>query len=593
MRSRTAEKLLAASQGNPLFLTQLVTDVVEGERAVPASLQAAVERRIERLSESARTIAEIASCIGDRFSRDAVREVSSWEEAALTDALDELLDRRVIRESGGRGYLEYSFGHQLVLEAIARGIPPKDAAIRRRRVARVLEALYPERVPELSATLAGHYEIAGDVEKAVRCYLRAIRRSVSVAALAEARTLCDRALDIAIDPRTRAELLLESTAIESRSGRLAEAYSAGEAALECARAAGDAPKTVSALCAMAVAQTHRAHLAAAELLIEEADGIARAIEPALELQALPVACAIAYARRDRVRCFELSSRYLDLALKVGRPIDAAHAHGRLSTALIAGDARHSEAREHFAEAARLFEELGDLAGTSTQLMNQAVLEAKLGFFERAVDATEKAADLFERGGDARGRVAALANLVLFRAYRHEINGAREAGDEALALARRSELQSMEASIVENLSYAEAAGGDYIRAIELAESSLRLRSQSETAIWSLKTLADLAIWRARTANLQAARDAVKRLLADEDAVERETDWPSYCWWAAAQIFHLDGDSEQAAHALDRARQLLEESADALGGEDRERYLSLPWHVDLRAASTSGVWPNPPR
>ena len=593
MRNRTAEKLLAASHGNPLFLTQLVAEVVEGERAVPASLQTAVAQRIERLSEDARTVAEIASCIGDRFSRDAVREVSSWEEAALTDALDELLDRRVIREAGGRGYLEYSFSHQLMLEAIARGVPPKDAAIRRRRVARVLETLYPERVPELSATLAGHYEAAGDVENAARCYLQAIRRSISLAALAEARALCNRALALATDPRTRADLLLESCTIESRSGRLAEAYAAGEAALGCARAAGDAPQTVSALCGIALVEAHRSHLADAERLIEEARSIARDVDPALELRALPIASTIAYTRRDPVRCFELASHALDLALRVGRPVDAAQAHARLGMASIAGDARHAKAREHFAAAMRIFDELGDLAGMAAQLMNEAILEAKLGFFERALVATDKAVDLFERGGDARGRVAALGNLVLFRAYTQEIAGAREAAEEALALARRSELQWLEASILENLAYAEASGGDYPRAIELAESSLRVRSQSGTLVWSLKTLADLALWQARTGNLPSARDAVERLLADENAIARETDWPSYCWWAAAQIFHRDGDPKQAARALDRATQLLEESSNALEGEDRERYLALPWHVDLRAASATGVWPDPPR
>jgi DNA-binding SARP family transcriptional activator/tetratricopeptide (TPR) repeat protein len=593
MRNRTAEKLLAASQGNPLFLTQLVADVVEDERAVPASLQHAVARRVERLSEPARTVAEIASCIGDRFSRDAVREVSSWDEAALSDALDELLDRRVIRESGGRGYLEYRFSHQLMLEAIAQGVPPKDAAVRRRRVARVLETLYPERVSELSATLAAHYEFAGDAENAVRCYREAIRRSVAVAALAEARMLCERALLLATDPPTRADLLLESATIESRLGRSAEAYASGEAALACARAANDAPKTIAALCAMAHVEMHRAHFAAAEHLIEEAGSIARSVDPALELLTLPVACTIAYyMRRDIAGCIETGLRYLDLALKVGGPLEVAHAHGRLAILMTSGDARYAKAREHLAASSRIFGEQGDLAGMAAQLMNGAVLEGKLGFFERAQAATEKALDLFERAGDARGRIFALSNLVLFHALTRNVAGARTTAEEALTIARRSGLELPEASILENLSYAEAADGDYQRAIELAESSVRLRSKSDSQAWSLKTLADLAIWHARTGNLPAARDAVKRLLADEDAVARETDWPSYCWWAAAQVFHLAGDLEQAARALKPATQLLEETSNTLEGEDRERFLSLPWHVDLRAA-VAGVWPSPPR
>lgn len=219
VRDRPAEMLVAASHGNPLFLTQLVVDVRDGEAAtVPSSLEEVVARRLDRLSDRARTAAEIAACIGDRFSRDTLREVSAWDEATLSDALDELLDRRIVQEAGGRGLLDYAFAHHLVHEAVAHTVPAKDAAIRRRRIARVLERLYPDRLSELSAALAAHYEAAGDAANATRCYLEAARRSISIGALQEARMQCDRALALDGDARTRAGLLLERVAIEARSG---------------------------------------------------------------------------------------------------------------------------------------------------------------------------------------------------------------------------------------------------------------------------------------------------------------------------------------------------------------------------------------
>ncbi|HMF28300.1 MAG TPA: AAA family ATPase, partial [Candidatus Cybelea sp.] len=219
VRDRPAESLIAASHGNPLFLTQVVVEVREGAPATaPSSLQEVVARRLERLSDQARTAAEIAACIGDRFSRDAVREVSAWDEAALADALDELLDRRIIREAGSRGFLEYAFAHHLVHETVVKAIPPKDVAIRRRRIARVLEQLYPERAVELASTIAAHYEAGDDTANAVRCYLTAVQRSMSIGALQEARAQCERALALQGDVRLRAELAIARVAIESRSG---------------------------------------------------------------------------------------------------------------------------------------------------------------------------------------------------------------------------------------------------------------------------------------------------------------------------------------------------------------------------------------
>jgi DNA-binding SARP family transcriptional activator/tetratricopeptide (TPR) repeat protein len=671
VRDRPAETLVAASHGNPLFLTQLVVEVREDARATaPASLQEVVARRIERLSERARTAAEIAACIGDRFSRDAVREVSAWEEAALTDALDELLDRRIISEAGGRGFFEYAFAHHLVQETIAEAVPPKVAAVRRRRIARVLEELYPERVSELSASLAAHYECAGDVANAARCYLEAVRRSISIGALQEARTECDRALALNLQARVRAELLLERVTIETRSGdfesrnaalsaleradselgdpvihrstllhriefastgddrvaqqdavralracvadddarwnaelhlaegklaltlgHLAEAHASSEVALRSSRTAGDDAGEARALCFLAQVQAHRGQLSAADALFDEAGKVAaRADDPVLEQLALGSGWVVAYQQRDNQRCRSLSERALELAVKLGdRPAEA-QALGRLGVSL-AANSLSAAARQHFATAARIYAESGNLIGSAAQLMNQSILDHRLGLFDRAVAATENAVELFERAGDERGRVGGLANMVNLRACIGQIAGAREAAELALEASRRLGFELFEASILENLAFAESKAGDYPRAIELAEASFEVRARSESEAWSSKTLAEVAIWHAALGNLSAARDAVRRMLADKDAI-LQADWPSYCYWAAAQIFHLDGDSSEAKGALGRARKLMQATADELEPEDRERFLALAWHVDLMHAISAGIWPVPP-
>jgi tetratricopeptide (TPR) repeat protein len=222
-----------------------------------------------------------------------------------------------------------------------------------------------------------------------------------------------------------------------------------------------------------------------------------------------------------------------------------------------------------------------------------VVEFRLGWFDRALKATEDAIELFDRANDLRGRITGLSNLALERGWIGDFGGAREAGEAALELARRLEFKLAEPSTLENLSVAEAVAGNYARAIELAQTSLEMRSSSGTQMWSAKTLADLAIWHAALENLTAARDAVNQLLENEDAILTGSDWPWYCYWAAAQVFHLEGDDARASRTLLRARKLMDQMADGLEPEDRERFLAIRSSVDLANAVAAGAWPSPPR
>lgn len=675
VREGPASALLEASAGNPLFLTQLIADFREGAARVapPSSLQAVVARRIDRLSNEARTVAEIAACVGDRFSRDAVREVSGWDEGTLGNALDELLDRRIVREASGRGLFEYTFAHHAFQEAVALAAPPERTAGRQRRVARVLEELYSDRAPELSAAIARHYELAGDDANAARRYLAAVRRSIALGALDEARAERDRALALATDARLRADLLLESETIESRRGdrtawnetlvaleraaaglddselqrvillrkiefalsigdrvtherairelrmrapdddpfwrgalnvaearlafslgQLHDSYAAAEAALASCRESRNEAGSAQALCCLANVEAHRGHLTEADALFDEAARAAvHATDPILELQSFWSAWVIAYQRRDNPRCLDLCERWLARAIALGdRPAEA-RAHGRYGVSLSAAGIRYAEARAHFAAAAAIFSENGNVAGTAGELLNQAVLETRLGFFDTACVATEKAVTLFESLNDARGRVVGLGNLGFVRACIGQPDAAREAAREAFAQARKLEFRLIEASALENLAYAEASAGNLDKAIEHAEASLELRADSESEVWASKTLADLAVWYAATGDRLAANDSVRRMLVDDDAITQGNDWPEYCYWAAAQVFHLDGSLPEAALALERAQSIVTATAADLDPADRDSYLAISWHVDIANAAERDVWPDPPR
>lgn len=301
---------------------------------------------------------------------------------------------------------------------------------------------------------------------------------------------------------------------------------------------------------------------------------------------------VSYQRRDFNQLRELAERCVELAVRLGDRHSEALALGRLGITLAAVDTHVAEARRIFTAATRTCEEIGDKVGTAAQLLNQAILETRLGFFDRATVYSVRAIEIFAQAGDERGRITGLSNLTYLKACTGEASAAREAGLRALEGAREHGLGHLEALILENLAMAEGAAGNFRRATELANESFEKRSDSQTEVWSAKTVADVSIWQARCGNLSAAQAAAERLLSDEDAVIR-SDWPAYGFWAAAQIFHANGNASDAARALKRARSIMETTADALEPEDRASFLALPFHRDIAHAVESGEWPSPPR
>ncbi len=199
----------ARSGGNPLFLWHLLAapaDLLSG--AVPPTIGSLVGSRIATLSEEARTVAEIAALAGERFALPIVREVAGWEETAMSAAVDELLDRRIIRETSGRGIFRYAFSHQLLQQSILDSCDTDRVRERSRRIARVLGELYPERAEEMASDIARHLE-KGDLPAAAATqYLVAARRALELGALDDSLRDAGRGLALATSSETKRELFL-------------------------------------------------------------------------------------------------------------------------------------------------------------------------------------------------------------------------------------------------------------------------------------------------------------------------------------------------------------------------------------------------
>lgn len=224
-----AGRLFGASEGNPLFLQELIRDLMDqgsirveagrcqvgplNDLAVSPGVQGAIAGRLQRLSAPARSLAEVAAVAGPAFEFDLLRQASGWPEREVLDCLDELLDCQLVREAGRGAAFDYAFSHHLVQAAIYEASPPAQRARRHRRLAGLLAA---RAAPP--AEVARHYDLGGEPGRAAEFYLQVARGALALRADDEALQTLARGLELAQDPGLRLQLLCEQDDILHRRG---------------------------------------------------------------------------------------------------------------------------------------------------------------------------------------------------------------------------------------------------------------------------------------------------------------------------------------------------------------------------------------
>jgi tetratricopeptide (TPR) repeat protein len=107
--------------------------------------------------------------------------------------LDTLEARGLIRIASYQPELEYLFRHALLQDTAYESLLKQERRALHQVVGRTLEELYPDRVGELAAVLAMHFEQAGETDKAIRYLMSAASFASARNAIVEAFDLFSRA----------------------------------------------------------------------------------------------------------------------------------------------------------------------------------------------------------------------------------------------------------------------------------------------------------------------------------------------------------------------------------------------------------------
>ena len=562
-------RIAQAAEGNPLYVEEMLAMLVDEEAlrrddgrwvatrdlstvAIPPTIQALLDARIDRLGRSERAVLERAAVAGRVFSRGAVRVLSPPEErSTVEERLTNLMHKQLIRphRTDFGGEHTYRFRHTLIRDAVYQHMSKATRAQLHERFARWLERSGKPPTAEQEEILGYHLEQAfryqqelGPSDGAVAAragglLAKAGRRAVGRGDLPAAVSLLTRGASLLPDSNDeRREILPMLGSALMRTGDFARAERVLTEALEGAQAAGDSRLELRTV----IEREFFRAFTKPEGAVEEIIAVVDEVIPLLEGLGDDLGLAKAWWLKSEEHVnacrwgqrAENLERALDHARKAGDKSEQSSLASQLAWALYCGPTPVNDATER---CERLLAELPDDRSLRASVTGSiAGLRAMKGDFDEARRLQAVARALYEEQGQ-RFRIAARSLITA------EIEALAGQPRESTAILRWAfgELQEMGitspmSTMAAFLAEALAAEGSIDEAVHYSQISEEHAAHVDVATQ--------VMWRVARAN------AVGDLALAREAVElaAPTDYPD----VKARALLAAGDLDAAAQEYER-------------------------------------------
>jgi class 3 adenylate cyclase/tetratricopeptide (TPR) repeat protein len=204
--------LIARTEGNPFFLEESVRTLVEtgllvgapgayrlaqslDTFQVPATVQAVLAARIDRLPPEEKRLLQTAAVIGTEVPMPVLQGIAELPEAAFHHGLTHLQAAEFLYETRLFPDQAYTFKHALTHEVAYGGLLQERRRALHARIVEVLEALAGDRITEQVERLA-HHALRGELwDKALAYFRQAGEKAMARSAYREAVEYFEQALD--------------------------------------------------------------------------------------------------------------------------------------------------------------------------------------------------------------------------------------------------------------------------------------------------------------------------------------------------------------------------------------------------------------
>jgi tetratricopeptide (TPR) repeat protein len=495
--------LIARTEGNPFFLEESVRTLIEtgvlvGERGayrlgqalptvqVPATVQAVLAARLDRLPPAEKGLLQTAVVIGNEVPLPLLQAIAAMPEEVLHRSLTHLQTTEFLYETRLFPECEYTFKHALTHEVAYGGLLHERRRALHARIVEALEALAGDRVAEQVERLA-HHAVRGEVwDKALAYCRQAGEKALARSAYREAVGSFEQALSaLAHLPETRDT---REQAIDLRLALRTALFPSG-----------DSERILATL--------------------REAEALAAALDDPRRLGQVSIFLSIHfYSRGAYVQSSAAAQRVLTLAAANGEIVLHALANHYLGRVYEAqGDYRQAidcfrqtmasldgaQGRERFGQVI--------LPAVSSRTV-LVVCHAELGAFAEGRAVGEEGLRIAEAVDHLASLMYASLALGLLALYQGDLHGALPMLERAIGICQEANLRFYFPWIAATLGAAYTLGGRVVDAVPLLTQATAQATAMEVAYFEM--LCHLCLGEAQmlTGRLEEAHSLTERTLA---------------------------------------------------------------------------------
>lgn len=594
-------ELFAKTAGNPFYIEEVVRSlkemgaVIEDEARpgywrvvqqtaaieIPDTLQGVIMARIDRLTEDARQVLQLAAVIGQQFQKDVLHSLVEAEHE-LGSWLAQLERSDLIRPAGMDAVADYVFPDALVQEVAYENLLVQRRQEFHSKIGLAMENLFlkaaggntllaEEALAQRCELLAYHFERSNDVERAIR-YLemaghKAQSEFANETALQNYTQLLARLKQRGADWRKIFDVLYRRQQIHGLLGnKTARQADLDEMMTLAGEDAGARMVTLNALADLYQWTSHYPEaIAAAQQALELAVQLS---DQAGQAEALNTMGIIAYYQAEYDRARPLLLQACELRKAIGDPAGLAWSTMYLGM-MDFMEGNFSEAGRSHAHALEMARQRHDVLQTAIHLTNLGRVSLSLGKYDQALAQFEESLQLKQRVGDRTGQGFSLFNLGLVYLELGRLEEADKALRDSLTVRQQINDERGVGYCWWGLGLLAQRQGQHEQAEQALQQALEIHTRLGLKPEGLNDLAALAETLLAQHRTEEAQQLLAQALQQVAGLEKSSSAVNVY---LAQARALAGQP-QAAEFAARAYELVMKQAERISNlDDRHQFLS---------------------